>query len=62
MPGKVTQIRPGLIVGPHDATNRFTYWQTRVAKGGDVLVPGDGSTVVQVIDARDLAEFALNGH
>lgn len=59
MPGKVTQVRPGLIVGPHDATNRFTYWQTRVAKGGDVLVPGDGSSVCQIIDARDLAEFTL---
>ncbi len=59
MPGKVTQIRPGLIVGPHDASNRFTYWATRVAKGGDVLVPGDASSVVQIIDARDLADFAL---
>ncbi|MGB7341432.1 MAG: NAD-dependent epimerase/dehydratase family protein [Phototrophicaceae bacterium] len=55
----VTQIRPGLIVGPHDASNRFTYWQTRVAKGGDMLVPGDGSRIVQVIDARDLAAFTL---
>lgn len=59
LPGKVTQIRPGLIVGPRDATNRFTYWQTRVAKGGDILVPGDGSSLVQIIDARDLAEFCL---
>lgn len=59
MPGKVTQIRPGLIVGPHDPSNRFTYWQTRVAKGGNVLVPGDGNSLVQIIDARDLAEFSL---
>ena len=59
MPGKVTQVRPGLIVGPHDASNRFTYWQTRVAKGGDVLVPGDASCVAQIIDARDLAAFCL---
>ncbi|GAB5493014.1 MAG: SDR family oxidoreductase [Phototrophicaceae bacterium] len=59
MPNKVTHIRPGLIVGPHDATNRFTYWQTRVNCGGDVLVPGDGSSFSQIIDARDLAQFAL---
>ncbi len=60
LPNKVTHIRPGLIVGPHDATNRFTYSQTRVRKGGDVLVPGDGSSNNQIIDARDLAEFTLN--
>lgn len=60
MPGRVTQIRPGLIVGPHDASNRFTYWANRVRKGGDVLVPGDGSSIVQIIDARDLADFTLN--
>ncbi|MEM9954789.1 MAG: NAD-dependent epimerase/dehydratase family protein [Chloroflexota bacterium] len=59
MPNQVTQIRPGLIVGPYDASNRFTYWVTRVAKGGDVLVPGDGSRLSQVIDARDLAAFTL---
>lgn len=59
LPGKVTIVRPGLIVGPHDATNRFTYWQIRVRKGGDVLVPGDGSSLVQIIDARDLAAFCL---
>ncbi|MEL6527392.1 MAG: NAD-dependent epimerase/dehydratase family protein, partial [Chloroflexota bacterium] len=59
LPSKTTIVRPGLIVGPHDGTNRFTYWQIRVRKGGDVLVPGDGSTLVQVIDARDLAAFCL---
>ncbi|MGJ3241044.1 MAG: NAD-dependent epimerase/dehydratase family protein [Anaerolineae bacterium] len=59
MPGQVTHIRPGLIVGPNDPTNRFTYWVTRLARGGEVLVPGAGDTPVQIIDARDLAEFTL---
>jgi len=52
-------IRPGLIVGPHDPTNRFTYWVTRIAGGGDVLAPDDRSAPVQVIDVRDLAEWTL---
>lgn len=52
-------IRPGLIVGPHDPTNRFTYWVTRIADGGDVLAPDDRSAPVQVIDVRDLAEWTL---
>lgn len=59
MPGRVIQIRPGLIVGPHDPTNRFTYWPIRVRKGGDVLVPDDGSTPSQFIDVRDLADFTM---
>lgn len=59
LPDQVTIVRPGLIVGPHDASNRFTYWATRVRKGGDVLVPGDGSSPIQFVDARDLAEFTL---
>jgi len=50
----VTIVRPGYIVGPRDETDRFTYWPLRVAEGGDVLVPGDGSDPVQFIDARDL--------
>ncbi|HEX5052060.1 MAG TPA: NAD-dependent epimerase/dehydratase family protein [Planctomycetota bacterium] len=57
MPGRVTVVRPGLIVGPEDDTDRFTYWPVRIARGGEVLVPGDGSDHVQVIDARDLVEF-----
>jgi 2'-hydroxyisoflavone reductase len=58
-PGKVTIIRPGLIVGPGDETDRFTYWPVRLARGGEVLAPGDGSDPVQVIDARDLAEWTI---
>jgi len=55
----VTIIRPGLIVGPGDETDRFTYWPVRIARGGDVAAPGDGSDPVQFIDARDLAEWTV---
>jgi len=58
-PGKTTIIRPGLIVGPGDETDRFTYWPVRLGKGGEVLAPGDGSDPVQFIDARDLAEWTI---
>jgi len=58
-PGKTTIIRPGLIVGPGDQTDRFTYWPVRIARGGDVLAPGDGDDPVQFIDARDLAEWTI---
>lgn len=53
-------IRPGLIVGPHDPTGRFTYWPHRVARGGEVLAPGPPTRPIQVIDVRDLAEWALS--
>jgi 2'-hydroxyisoflavone reductase len=52
-------IRPGLIVGPHDPTDRFTYWPHRVSLGGDVLVPGGPNWVTQIIDVRDLAEWTV---
>ncbi len=55
----VTIIRPGLIVGPGDETDRFTYWPVRLARGGDVLAPGDGTDPAQIIDARDLAEWTI---
>ncbi len=54
-----TVIRPGLIVGPGDPTDRFSYWPVRIAGGGDVAAPGDGSDPVQIIDARDLAEWTI---
>ncbi len=57
MPGRVLNIRPGLIVGPYDPTDRFTYWVHRVARGGEVLAPGRPEYLVQFIDARDLAEW-----
>ncbi|MBI5154377.1 NAD-dependent epimerase/dehydratase family protein [Candidatus Poribacteria bacterium] len=59
MPGRVLNARPGLIVGPHDPTDRFTYWVRRMARGGAVLAPGDPQTPVQFIDARDLAEWIV---
>jgi 2'-hydroxyisoflavone reductase len=58
-PDRATVIRPGLIVGPGDPTDRFTYWPVRVSAGGDVLAPGDGLDPVQVIDARDLGKWMV---
>jgi 2'-hydroxyisoflavone reductase len=52
-------IRPGLIVGPYDPTDRFTYWPVRVARGGDVLAPEKPDVPVQIIDVRDLADFTI---
>ena len=54
-----TIVRPGYIVGPRDDTDRFTYWPHRVAQGGEMLVPGDGSDPVQLIDGRDLGEWMI---
>jgi 2'-hydroxyisoflavone reductase len=59
-PGRSLIIRPGLIVGPLDHTDRFTYWPRRIAQGGEVLAPGDGNDPVQVIDGRDLADFTIS--
>jgi nucleoside-diphosphate-sugar epimerase len=52
-------IRPGLIVGPHDPTDRFTYWPVRVARGGEVLAPQNPEALAQIIDVRDLSEFTI---
>src|SRR6266496_2584160 len=57
--GKTLIIRPGLIVGPGDETDRFTYWPVRIDRGGEVLAPGTPSDPVQFIDARDLAEWTI---
>jgi 2'-hydroxyisoflavone reductase len=59
LPGRALVIRPGLIVGPFDPLDRFTYWPARVAQGGEVLAPGLPETPVQVIDVRDLAEWTV---
>ena len=58
-PGKSLIIRPGLIVGPRDETDRFTYWPVRIDRGGEVLAPGNPSDPVQFIDGRDLAEWTI---
>jgi 2'-hydroxyisoflavone reductase len=58
-PGGILHIRPGLIVGPHDPTDRLTWWTRRIARGGDVLAPGDPAASVQVVDARDLADWTV---
>jgi 2'-hydroxyisoflavone reductase len=59
LPGRTLVVRPGLIVGPYDASDRFTYWPWRVAQGGRVLAPGRPERGVQFIDVRDLAAWII---
>ena len=59
MPTNSLIIRPGLIVGPHDPTDRFTYWPARFARGGAVLIPARLDRVIQFIDVRDLAAWLI---
>src|SRR6187397_859784 len=59
LPGRTTVIRPGLIVGPDDNTDRFTWWPARAARGGEFIAPGAPADPFQVIDVRDLAAFAI---
>ena len=59
LPGRVLVVRPGLIVGPHDPSDRFTWWVRRIADGGEVLAPGASDGPVQLIDVRDLAEWIV---
>jgi 2'-hydroxyisoflavone reductase len=58
-PGRATVVRPGLIVGPGDPTDRFTYWPVRIDRGGEVLAPGTGEDSAQIIDVRDLTEWIV---
>jgi 2'-hydroxyisoflavone reductase len=58
-PGRATIIRPGLIVGPRDESDRFTYWPVRIDRGGEVLAPNSPNDPSQIIDARDLAEWTI---
>ncbi len=60
LPGRATVVRPGLIVGPGDPTDRFTYWPARGARGGEILSPGTPDDPTQFIDVRDLADFILH--
>jgi 2'-hydroxyisoflavone reductase len=53
-------VRPGLIVGPRDRSDRFTYWPVRIDRGGEVLAPGDGSDRAQIVDVRDLGRFLVH--
>jgi 2'-hydroxyisoflavone reductase len=59
LPGRLLSVRAGVIVGPYDPTNRFTYWVTRLARGGEVLAPEPRNQPVQLVDARDLATWIL---
>ena len=52
-------FRPGLIIGPGDNTDRFTYWPVRIHRGGEVLSPGDGTDPVQIIDVRDFGDWLV---
>lgn len=59
MPGRVLHVRAGLIVGPHDPTDRFTYWPVRIQKGGEVLAPVGPHYATQFIHASDIADWSL---
>jgi 2'-hydroxyisoflavone reductase len=59
-PESHTNVRAGLIVGPHDASGRFTYWPLRGSLGGDVLAPGPPDHLTQFIDARDLGAWMVD--
>jgi 2'-hydroxyisoflavone reductase len=59
MPSRVLILRPGLIVGSDDYTDRFTYWVTRVAQGGEVLAPGRPDRYLQLIDVHDLSQWTI---
>ncbi len=59
VPGRALVVRPGLIVGPYDPTDRFTYWARRTSQDGELLAPGRPQRPVQVIDARDLAAWMV---
>lgn len=58
-PGRALIVRPTYVVGPHDPTDRFTYWVRRAALGDEILVPGPPEAPLQLIDARDLASFTI---
>jgi 2'-hydroxyisoflavone reductase len=59
LPSRATIVRPGVVAGPHDPSNRFSAWVAHVARGGRVLAPGAPDRPIQLVDARDLAAFVL---
>lgn len=56
---RATIVRPGIVAGPHDPTDRFTYWVRRASRGGRVALPGRPEQPVQVVDARDHARLVV---
>lgn len=58
--GGRTVVRPTYVIGPHDRSYRFTYWVDRLARGGEVLAPGDPADPIQVIDARDMGSWIVD--
>jgi 2'-hydroxyisoflavone reductase len=58
-PGRAVIVRPTYVVGPHDPTDRFTYWVRRAAQGDEILIPGPPEAPMQLIDARDLGAFTI---
>jgi 2'-hydroxyisoflavone reductase len=59
MPGRVTNVRPGFMVGPRDVSGRFIYWPVRAALGGRMVVPGAPADPIQLIDVRDIADWIV---
>lgn len=53
-------VRPGLIVGPGDRSDRFTYWPVRIDRGGEIVAPDDGTVGAQIVDVRDLGRFLVH--
>jgi 2'-hydroxyisoflavone reductase len=60
MPGRVTNLRPGFMVGPRDTSGRFLYWPVRASMGGVMVVPGTPADPIQIIDVRDLADWIVH--
>ena len=60
MPGRVTNLRPGFMVGPRDTSGRFIYWPVRASLGGTMVVPGSPADPIQLIDVRDVADWAIH--
>jgi len=59
MPGRVTNVRPGFIVGPRDSSNRFLFYPIRVRRGGEMVLPGSPEDPIQIIDVRDLGAWIV---
>jgi 2'-hydroxyisoflavone reductase len=60
MPGRVTNLRPGYMVGPRDTSGRFIYWPVRASLGGTMAVPGSPADPIQLIDVRDVADWTIH--